>query len=60
MTFILTVNRFVYPIIQGKENRLFHRSLCSAIGTDGFDFLIAYALLIFCHFLFEIAIPDSC
>ena len=53
-TFILTVNRPAYPPIQGKENRLPHRPIESAKGTGGLDFLIAYALLILCHSLFEV------
>ena len=57
-TFILTVNCPVYPPIQGKENRLSHRPIGSAIGTGGLDFLIAYALLILCHSLFEIVIEQ--
>ena len=55
-TFILTVNPPLLSIIQGKENRLFHRPISSAIGTGGLDFLIAYALLTLCHSLFEVVI----
>ena len=55
-TFILTVNCPVYPPIQGKENRLPQRPINSAIGTGGLDFLIACALLILCHSLFEVVI----
>ena len=42
--------------MQGKENRLFRRPIASVIGTGGLDFLIAYALLILCHSLFEVVI----
>lgn len=55
-TFILTVNRSVYPPIQGKENRLSHRPIHSATGTDGLDFLIAHALMVLCHSLFKVVI----
>lgn len=34
------------------------RLISSAMGTGGLDFLIAYALLILCHSLFEIVIAD--
>ena len=54
--FILTVNRPVYPPIQGKENRLFLRPFIAAKETGGLDFLIAHALLIVCHSLFEVVI----
>ena len=57
-TFILTVNCPVYPPIQGKENRLSHRLISSAKGTGGLDFLMAYALLILCHSLFEVVIKQ--
>ena len=46
----------VYPPIQGKENRLSHRPIISAIRTGGLDFLIAYALMFLCHSLFEVVI----
>lgn len=55
-TFILTVNSPVYPPIQGKENRLFLRPFIAAKETGGLDFLIAHALLIVCHSLFEVVI----
>ena len=55
-TFILTVNRPYLSIIQGKENRLSHRPISSAKGTGGLNFLIADALLILCHSLFEVVI----
>ena len=55
-TFILTINRPYLSIIQGKENRLSHRPISSAIGTGDLDFLIANALLILCHSLFEVVI----
>ena len=55
-TFILTVNSPVYPPIQGKENRLFLRPFIAAKETGGLDFLIAHALLILCHSLFEVVI----
>ena len=58
-TFILTVNCPVYPPIQGKENRLFHRPMTSAKGIGGLDFLIAHAPLIVCHSLFEVVIEDA-
>ena len=54
--FILTVNSPVYPPIQGKENRLFLRPFIAAKETGGLDFLIAHALLIVCHSLFEVVI----
>lgn len=57
-TFILTVNRPYLSIIQGKENRLSHRPISSAKGTGGLNFLIADALLILCHSLFEVVIDD--
>ena len=53
----------IYPPIQGKENRLPQRPINSAIGTGGLDFLIACALLILCHSLFEVVIEpvlDTC
>ena len=59
-TFILTLTRPVYLPIQDKENRLFHRPISSAIGTGGLDFLIANALLILRHSLFEIIIAHFC
>lgn len=34
------------------------RLISSAMGTGGLDFLIAYALLILCHSLFEIVIEQ--
>ena len=34
------------------------RLISSAMGTGGLDFLIAYALLILCHSLFEIVIHN--
>ena len=34
------------------------RLISSAMGTGGLDFLIAYALLILCHSLFEIVIEE--
>jgi len=49
----------IYPPIQGKENRLPQRPINSAIGTGGLDFLIACALLILCHSLFEVVISKS-
>ena len=52
-TFILTVNCLIHPPIRGKENRPPHKPINSAIGTGDLDFLIAYALLILCHSLFE-------
>ena len=55
-TFILTVNCPVHPPIRGKENRLPHKPIGSAIGTGGLDFLIAYALMILCHSLFEVVV----
>ena len=57
-TFILTVNSPVYPPIQGKENRLFLRPFIAAKETGGLDFLIAHALLIVCHSLFEVVIGN--
>ena len=57
-TFILTVNSPVYPPIQGKENRLFLRPFIAAKETGGLDFLIAHALLIVCHSLFEVVIEQ--
>ena len=57
-TFILTVNRPYLSIIQGKENRLSHRPISSAKGTGGLNFLIADALLILCHSLFEVVIEQ--
>lgn len=57
-TFILTVNSPVYPPIQGKENRLFLRPFIAAKETGGLDFLIAHALLIVCHSLFEVVIIE--
>ena len=57
-TFILTVNSPVYPPIQGKENRLFLRPFIAAKETGGLDFLIAHALLIVCHSLFEVVIEE--
>ena len=57
-TFILTVNRPYLSIIQGKENRLSHRPISSAKGTGGLNFLIADALLILCHSLFEVVIKQ--
>ena len=59
-TFILTVNRPYLSIIQGKENRLSHRPISSAKGTGGLNFLIADALLILCHSLFELVIYKVC
>ena len=56
-TFILTVNCSCLSFVQGKENRLPHRPIDSAIGTGGLDFLIAYALMFLCHSLFEVVIP---
>ena len=56
--FILTVNSPVYPPIQGKENRLFLRPFIAAKETGGLDFLIAHALLIVCHSLFEVVIHN--
>ena len=58
-TFILTVNRPYLSIIQGKENRLSHRPISSAKGTGGLNFLIADALLILCHSLFEVVIEEA-
>ena len=55
-TFILTLNRPGYLPIQGKENRLFHSPIASVIGTGGLNFLIAYALMILCHSLFEVVV----
>ena len=55
-TFILTVKRPVYPPIQGKENRLFLRPFIAAKETGGLAFLIAHALLILCHSLFEVVV----
>ena len=46
----------LFIIIQGKENRLSHRPISSAKGTGGLNFLIADALLILCHSLFEVVI----
>ena len=43
-------------IVQSKENRLPHRPIDSAIGTGGLDLLIAHALMILCHSLFEVVI----
>ena len=57
-TFILTVNRPYLSIIQSKENRLSHRPISSAKGTGGLNFLIADALLILCHSLFEVVIHN--
>ena len=57
-TFILTVNRPYLSIIQGKENHLSHRPISSAKGTGGLNFLIADALLILCHSLFEVVIEQ--
>ena len=57
-TFILTVNRPYLSIIQGKENRLSHRPISSAKGTGGLNFLIADALLILCHSLFEVVVEQ--
>ena len=57
-TFILTANCPVYPLIQGKENRLFLRPFIAAKETGGLDFLIAYAPLILCHSLFKIVIKQ--
>ena len=59
-TFILTVNSPVYPPIQGKENRLILRPFIAAKETGGLDFLIAHALLIVCHSLFEVVIKMFC
>ncbi|MDN0061865.1 hypothetical protein QVN96_10705 [Mediterraneibacter glycyrrhizinilyticus] len=56
--FILTVNSPVYPPVQGKENRLFLRPFIAAKETGGLDFLIAHALLIVCHSLFEVVIEQ--
>lgn len=51
-TFILTVN--LLPIRPFKaKNRLFLKPFIAAKETGGLDFLIAYALLILCHSLFE-------
>ena len=58
-TFILTVNCPVHPPIRGKENRLPHKPIGSAIGTGGLDFLIAYALMILCHSLFEVVVEQT-
>ena len=59
----------VYPPIQGKENRLFLRPFIAAKETvrpfiaaketGGLDFLIAHALLIVCHSLFEVVIGQN-
>ena len=59
-TFILTVNCLIHPPIRGKENRPPHKPINSAIGTGGLDFLIAYALMILCHSLFEVVVYFDC
>lgn len=55
-TFILTVNCPVHPPFKSKKMPVPQRLISSAMGTGGLDFLIAYALLILCHSLFEIVI----
>ena len=55
-TFILTVNSPVHPSFTVKETACSTGRLARPQGPGGFDFLIAYALLILCHFLFEIVI----
>ena len=56
-TLILTVNHPIHPYCKAKS-RLPHRPIDSACGTGGLDFLIAHALMILCHSLFEVVIEQ--